>query len=203
MLARFVLWRLIELVALGVALSVIAWLLGGGLGRTLGDARAGVRLGLAANGADVAWSVLVATGAPLLALALAASLLLVVVRCLARRRRRYVRLRVVPYRTDESSAEGVVALFDSLHKRVLTRGCGRALLGQPSLALEVHSRTGQAAEVWLAVSAPAGMEDEIEAALRVAYPNVALERCEVLARSAAGAAKTKEGRAVYTAREGA
>ena len=54
------------------------------------------------------------------------------------RRRRYVRLRVEPYRTDRASAEAVVAMYEALHKRLLRRWWRRLLHGQPSVALEVH-----------------------------------------------------------------
>jgi hypothetical protein len=61
----------------------------------------------------------------------------------ARGRRRYVRLRVEVYRTDHSSSEAVVAMFDALHKRLLTRWWRRLLKGQPSLSLEVHHAPGE------------------------------------------------------------
>jgi hypothetical protein len=82
-----------------------------------------------------------------------------------------VRLRVQTYRTDKASAEAVVSMFGALHKRLLRRWWRRLLLGQPSVALEVHHAGGT---VWLAVACPAGLEGMVEAALRTAYPNCRL-----------------------------
>jgi hypothetical protein len=122
------------------------------------------------------------------ALLLGCGALLLTARHRARRRRRYVRVRVVPYRTDRTTPEGLAAMFEALHQRVQRRGWRRAVHGQPSLALEVHcagvtppgderdhGRAGnRAAQAWLAVVCPAGMEAMVEAALRDAYPNCSL-----------------------------
>jgi hypothetical protein len=89
----------------------------------------------------------------------------------ARRRRRYVRMRVETYRTDKASAEAVVSMFEALHKRLLRRWWRRLLRGQPSVSLEVHHAGGA---VWLGVTCPAGSEDMMQAALRTAYPNCRL-----------------------------
>jgi hypothetical protein len=89
----------------------------------------------------------------------------------ARRRRRYVRMRVETYRTDKASAEAVVSMFEALHKRLLRRWWRRLLRGQPSVALEVHHTSGAA---WLAVACPLGLEWMVQAALRTAYPNCRL-----------------------------
>jgi hypothetical protein len=97
--------------------------------------------------------------------------LVAISRWFARRRRRYVRMRVETYRTDKASAEAVVGMFETLHKRLLRRWWRRLLRGQPSVALEVHHTGGSA---WLAVTFPLGLEGMIEAALRSAYPNCRL-----------------------------
>jgi hypothetical protein len=97
--------------------------------------------------------------------------LLAATRFRARRRREYVRLRVQTYRTDKASAEAIVGMFEALHKRLLCRWWRRLLQGQPSIALEVHHARGT---VWLAVSAPAGYEEMVQAALRTAYSNCRL-----------------------------
>ncbi len=156
-----------------------------GAGRMLGVARAHGVAGAQGAGWPHA-SVLAA--APTGALVLGCAALLLVTRLRARRRRRYVRLRVLPYRTDRTSPEGLAAMFQSLHQRVQCRGWRRILHGQPSLALEVHcaGATGgldsdmpdgaadQPAQAWLAVVCPAGLEAMVEAALRNAYPNCSL-----------------------------
>jgi hypothetical protein len=108
----------------------------------------------------------------LLALVSAPSILIVTVRGHVRRRRRYVRLRVEVYRTDQADAETVATMFDALHKRLLRRWWRRMLLGQPSVALEVH-HTGRTSSpsVWFAVTCPQGLERMVQAALQAAYPN--------------------------------
>jgi len=97
--------------------------------------------------------------------------LVAISRWYARRRRRYVRMRVETYRTDRASAEAVVSMFEALHKRLLRRWWRRLLRGQPSVALEVHHTSGAA---WLAVACPLGLEGMVQAALRTAYPNCRL-----------------------------
>jgi Replication-relaxation len=99
--------------------------------------------------------------------------LVAVARARARRGREYVRLRVQTYRTDKSSAEAIVGMFEALHKRLLRRWWRRLLQGQPSVALEVHHAGGT---VWLAVTCPRGGEEMVQAALRTAYPNCRLVR---------------------------
>ncbi len=95
----------------------------------------------------------------------------VVARLRARRLRRYVRLRVVPYRGDDPSTEAVVNVFDALHKRLLRRWWRRLFSGQPSVALEIHCHR----EAWLSLTCPVGMQPVMEAALRSAYPNCRLQ----------------------------
>jgi Replication-relaxation len=152
---RFLLWRLLGLLAVLVGVVLIAWLLHGGPGRAL----RGVSTDTPFHGATFAtptllkgaphaiwrWAPLAngplvwARPVPLFCmLSAAVTVALGASRWHARRRRRYVRLRVEVYRTDHSSAEAVVAMFDALHKRLLVRWWRRLLHGQPSLALEVH-----------------------------------------------------------------
>ncbi len=100
------------------------------------------------------------------------ALAIVVLRLHARRRRRYTRLRVVPYRGDDPTATAIVNMYEALHKRLLRRWWRRLLAGQPSLGLELHCDR----EAWLAVTCPSGTEDIVEAALRGAYPNCRLTR---------------------------
>jgi hypothetical protein len=88
----------------------------------------------------------------------------------ARRRRRYIRLRVVPYRGDDPSLAGIVSMYEALHKRLLRRWWRRLLAGQPSLSLELHCDH----EAWLSLTCPTGAEHLVEAALRTAYPNCRL-----------------------------
>jgi hypothetical protein len=77
----------------------------------------------------------------LLALAVAAvGLALGAVRVVGRRRWRYRRYAIAPYRTDDASAEEVLALFQDWHQELQQRLHRRLLFGQPYFALEEHVR---------------------------------------------------------------
>ncbi len=217
MLLRFLLWRLLGLLAVAGGFALISWLLDGGLGAALrGSSSLSTALNSgAATSAPVDRSLLetgghaaalpspdvhtaiptlqdaLGTGAsgvwgwgPIIAgvpltrllvtLVLALGALIAIARWWARRRRRYVRLCVEAYRTDRTSAEAIVTMFEALHKRLLRRWWRRLLQGQPSVALEVHHTCAtdrDSPSVWLAVSCPEGLEGMVQAALRTAYPN--------------------------------
>jgi Replication-relaxation len=216
-LARFLLWRLLGVLASFCAFSLTVWLLNGGLGRELGGVRpagphhldhgwprVGIHLigsALLGGFSSVVHScsgALRNAGIVFGLLWIAAATALLVVRWYSRRQRRYVRLEVEPYRTDQASAEAVVAMFDALHKRLLRRWWRRLVFGQPSFALEVHNEydprlagatgadgaAGFAGAVlhraWLAVSCPAGLEQMVQTALRCAYPNCRLRPARAL-----------------------
>jgi hypothetical protein len=173
MLARLLLWRLLGLAAFLVGLAALVWLLHGGLGTTLRGASR-VRVALPSRAPRALGGLAVVPFAELLAaIALALAALLVVARQRARGRRRYVRTRVEVYRTDRTSVEGIVAMFEALHKRLQRRWWRRLLHGQPSMALEVHHVRGRdgGGRALLAVACPCGLERMVEAALRSAYPN--------------------------------
>lgn len=143
MFVRSLLWRLLGVLATAGAIGAGAWLLGGGLGRVLRQGRPNppfhVR-GLPADPHLFSWlSALVPTIAMVLAAVVGAIGLVGAARWHARRGRVYVRLRVEPYRTDRASAEAIVGMYESLHKRLLRRWWRRLFFGQPSLALEVHA----------------------------------------------------------------
>ena len=143
---RFLLWRLLGVLGLFGGFVLIAWFLGGGPGRLLRGSSAGDALQIALSAVTNAlsrswsWAPLAGHSPTRLLVALVAGLTPIVglARQQVRHRRRYVRLGVEPYRTDRASAEAVVAMFEALHKRLLRRWWRRLLLGQPSLALEVH-----------------------------------------------------------------
>lgn len=99
------------------------------------------------------------------------ALLVGIYRLRARRQRRYVRLRVVPYRGDDPLPQAIISMFESLHKRLLHRWWRRIFIGQPSVGLEVHCSN----EAWLALTCPVGLQPLVEAALRSAYPNCRLQ----------------------------
>jgi hypothetical protein len=184
---RFLLWRLLGVLAILAGFALVAWFLDGGPGKLLrGHGGAHVfshalaaipgeleRCALAiwswTPGLDIApVRLLLAAGATLLAIGIAA-------RVDARRRRRYVRMRVDAYRGDNASIEAVAALFAALHKRLLRRWWRRLLFGQPSMSLEVH-HTGEAPHsVWLAIACPEGQQQMVEASLQAPYPNCRLQ----------------------------
>jgi protein involved in plasmid replication-relaxation len=88
----------------------------------------------------------------------------------ARRRRRYVRARVMPYRGDDASLEQVAAMFEAVHKRLQRRWWRRLLQGQPSLSVEVHCDR----QAWLGLAFPEGLEAQVQVALQHAYPSARL-----------------------------
>ena len=114
-----------------VGLVLLAWFLGGGPGRALrGSGGAGTfPLSELADGlgqqARAIWSWDLFGGiAPAklsVALTLTLSAVIAFVRWRARGQRRYVRLQIDAYRTDRASAQAVVAMFETLHKRLLRR----------------------------------------------------------------------------------
>jgi hypothetical protein len=222
-----VIWRLLAALALLTALAIAEWLLAGGAGALLrGERRHELSLApgaLAHALVGVPRAVHLALPSSWTAFAAAvgtvALALLVCVpglRVRARRRRRYVRLRIEPYRTDNAGAEALVAMFATLHKRLLAPWRHRVLEGQPSLALEISyepsSRTGSRAasapnagatprtpRAYLTLSCPLGAERIIEAALRGAYPNCRLVRLEAPLNPPAAMVRLKK-RSLFIAR---
>jgi hypothetical protein len=91
----------------------------------------------------------------------------------ARAKRRYVRMEVLPYRTDRTTVEGITSMYEALHKRVQRRWWRRLAGGQPSVALEVHYRRGPggAPGAGLVVGCPEEMAGMVGATVRSAYPN--------------------------------
>ncbi|MFI4991215.1 MAG: replication-relaxation family protein [Solirubrobacterales bacterium] len=196
---RFLLWRLLGLLALLVGCAATGWLLGGGPGRLLRgayddvapiDATSLLRVVGQLPPAVWGWEPLAGVRLVRLLVVLGAvqAAVLLISRISARSGRSYVRMRVEPHRTDQASAEAVVRMHEALHKRLLRRWWRRALLGQPSLSLEIHHECvheGEAApagRAWMALSCPAGAERMAEAALRTAYPNCHLKPAEPVAR---------------------
>ncbi len=150
---RFLLWRLLGLLALLVGFAAVGWLLGGGPGRLLRAASARRATSETASPQRLLhWPHAVWHWAPfagirivalLTVIVLVQALALLAIRWVARSRRSYVRMRLEPYRTDQASAEAVVRMHEALHKRLLLRWWRRVLLGQPSVSLEVHHQCGQ------------------------------------------------------------
>ncbi len=188
---RFLLWRLLGLLAVVAGLGLVEWFLRGGLGRVLRGASAGpvhlsadALLARVASVAAAAWTWApagVSMAPTALVLTSGASIVVLLARAAARRRRRYVRMAVQVHRTDQAAAEAVFRMIEALHKRLLLRWWRRLLCGQPGVALELHYEHGEGASTagssraWLALTCPVGAQPMIEAALRSAYPNCRLE----------------------------
>jgi Replication-relaxation len=186
-LLRFLLWRMLAVLASLLGFELLVWFLRGGPGRVLRGQHAAGAFALSERAfaalperqLGTLWRWAPAAGiAPARLLAaglLAAVIIAVAVRAHTRRRRRYVRLRIDVYRMDWASAEAVARLFAALHKRLQRRWWQRIVMGQPSLALEVHhSAAGGTSRAWLAVACPRGSERMIEATLQGSYPNCRL-----------------------------
>ncbi len=184
---RFLLWRLLGLLAVLLGLALVVWFGGGGIGRLLRGGAVGgpsrrVPAGVAGELAQLpaalwarAGAIARSPGGLLLAAGGALLLLLLFLRWRARRKRCYVRLSVEPYRADSASAEAVVRMFEALHKRLLARWWRRLLGGQPSVALEIHH---DARGAWFASTCPRGLERMVGAALQSAYPNCRVRRAD-------------------------
>jgi len=194
---RFLLWRLLGLLAILAGLALLTWFLGGGPGRVLRGAGAAGVLHLTPTAVASMlgrWLGAVWWWAPahgllpvqlVCVLACASVAILALARARSRRRRCYVRLHVEAYRADHAGAQALETMFGALHKRLLVRWWRRLALGQPSLALEVHHPGGVRSSPslrspWLAIACPAGHERIVEAAVQSAYPNCRLRSAEPL-----------------------
>ena len=147
---RFLMWRLLGVLALFASCTLVAWFLGGGPGRVLRGASRRERFHLPVSAlaaivhreaeAGWRWEPVAGLSPARLVIVLAVGLgaVAALTRWHARRHRRYVRLSVEAYRTDRASAEAVVAMFAVIHKRLLQRWWRRLFWGQPGVALEVH-----------------------------------------------------------------
>jgi hypothetical protein len=185
---RFLLWRLLAVLAALASYLLVGWFVRAGPGRLLrgGTLPSPTRLPIAALRTPLELAHVLGNSTPGRVFAVASLVSLVmlsIARCVARRRRDYARVRVGVYRTDHAPAAALVSMYEALHKKLLQRWWRRLLLGQPSLALEVHhgaaaavSRHGEPRPpvAWMALACPRDALPAVEAALRVAYPNCAL-----------------------------
>jgi hypothetical protein len=178
---RWIFWRAIAVAAALLAARLVLGLLRGGLGRALrghsvaAPHAAGVPRPTVRGVSLPGW---LGTSLATLALAaLAAAIAILASRALARRRRSYVRLRVMPYRTDHADSDALARLYAALHAALTERWWRRLVQGQRSCAFEARfARTASSgpASAWLAVSCPEARAAGVEAALRIAYPNASL-----------------------------
>jgi hypothetical protein len=184
---RFLLWRVLALVAGLAAASFLVALLDGALGRDLRGRGSVEHVSLSRLvGAPVAlidaavralpgWSEEVAalSGSAWIV----AVLLSVACRARVRGRRDYTRLRLLAYRTDSAESLSIARLFAAMHAAIAVRWWRRLIAGQPSIAVEAHygpPAVGGSGEAWLAVTCPSVSVSRVESALRAAYPNMRL-----------------------------
>jgi hypothetical protein len=179
---RFLLWRVLALGSGLLGLAVLAWVLQGGIARSLragGAGGAGVAVRSLAGALLSLIEPLLAPAAAVLALCALASAICLALRTRARRRRRYARLVLDVYHLDFAEPKEVARAFSFLHAALVVTGPRRLLEGQPSVAVEVHHRPageGRSARSWLAVCCRVEDREAVETAMRTAYPNVRLDR---------------------------
>jgi hypothetical protein len=109
---------------------------------------------------------------------IAAALVCLFTRARARRRRRYVRLRLVPFRAEATEPQQVRRLLENWHQQLLERWWRRLPLGQRGLALEIsidHDEEGEPA-ARLTVICPEELETAVEGSLLACYSDTRLER---------------------------
>ena len=121
----------------------------------------------------------------------AAALVLAATRALARARRRYVRLALLPYRTDRADPDAAVALFEALHAAVRQRwwrrlGHGPGV-GRARGACGAAARRAGRPPCSPSPARPAFTE-RVQAAIRGGYPNTAFDAVPGDGRPAAGRA---------------
>src|SRR3954468_2752812 len=169
-------WWLVGPLGAFMGAVLVRWLSDGGL-RQLAADRNGERDPHAAlTSLKQALLLTVADVARVLALVLLAVLLLgcvlAVVRLVGRRRWRYQRYAIAPYRTDDASTEQVVALFQDWHQQLHQRLHRRLLVGQPYLALEEHvEQDAGGAYATLAIVCAEQFVAALDGRLAATYPN--------------------------------
>jgi hypothetical protein len=155
---------------------LVRWLASGGLRHITAD-RHGHRDPHAALESLKQALLLTATDvAGVVALALIAGLLvaaaLTAVRLIGRRRWRYRRYAIAPYRTDDATPEQVLALFQDWHQQIHQRLHRRLLLGQPYLALEEHAQpTDGGPEMTMTIVCPEQFVAALDGRLAATYPH--------------------------------
>jgi hypothetical protein len=169
-------WWLVGPLGAFVGAVIVRWLSDGGVRQVAPDrhgdrdphaALASLKQALLLTVADVARVVaLMLLGVLLLGVVLTA------VRLVGRRRWRYQRYAIAPYRTDDASTEQVVALFQDWHQQLHQRLHRRLLFGQPYLALEEHvEHDAGGARATLAIVCPEQFVAALDGRLAATYPN--------------------------------
>src|SRR3954447_7781675 len=169
-------WWLVGPLGAFMGAVLVRWLSTGGL-RELAADRHGERDPHAALASlKQALLLTIADVARVVALVLLAVLLLGIVltavRRAGRRRWRYRRYAIAPYRADDASTEQVVALFQDWHQQLYQRLHRRLVFGQPYLALEEHvEHDAGGAEATLAIVCPEQFVAALDGRLAATYPH--------------------------------
>ncbi len=137
-------WWLVGPLGAAMLAVLVRWLSSGGLRQIAADRHGHRDLDAALESLKQALVLTATDVARVVALALLAGLLvaavLTTVRLIGRRRWRYRRYAIAPYRTDDAAPEQVLALFQDWHQQIHQRLHRRLLFGQPYLALEEHAQ---------------------------------------------------------------
>jgi hypothetical protein len=169
-------WWLVGPLGAAMLAVLVRWLSSGGL-RHIGSDRHGHRDPHAAlESLKQALLLTVTDVARVVALALLAGLLvaaaLTAVRLIGRRRWRYRRYAIAPYRTDDATPEQVLALFQDWHQQIHQRLHRRLLFGQPYLALEEHAQpTDGGPEMTMTIVCPEQFVAALDGRLAATYPH--------------------------------
>ncbi len=109
---------------------------------------------------------------------LALGIPLLLARSLARARRRYVRLWVIPFRADDAVDDDVRRLLESWHQQLLERWYWRVVRGQGSIALEVTMAPDTEGDraACLSIVCPEHLVQSVEGSLLACYPDSRLVR---------------------------
>jgi hypothetical protein len=155
---------------------LLRWLERGGLRQIAADRHGNGDLHAALVSLKHAAALTATDVARVLVLVLLAGLLvatvLTVVRLIGRRRWRYRRYAIAPYRTDDATPEQVLALFQDWHQQIHQRLHRRLVFGQPYLALEEHAQPGDGGpEMAMTIVCPEQFVAALDGRLAATYPN--------------------------------
>ena len=155
---------------------LVRWVSSGGLRHIASDRHGDRNPDAALESLKQALLLTVVDVAQVAALTLVAGLLIAValttVRLIGRRRWRYGRYAIAPYRTDDATPEQVLALFQDWHQQVHQRLHRRLLFGQPYLALEEHAQpTDGGAEMTMTIVCPEQFVAALDGRFAATYPH--------------------------------
>jgi hypothetical protein len=169
-------WWLVGPLAAAMLAVLLRWISSGGLRESASDHHGHRDPHAVLDSLNQALLLTLADLVRIAALAVAAALVLgaalTVVRLIGRRRWRYRRYAIAPYRTDDATPEQVLALFQDWHQQLHQRLHRRLLFGQPYVALEEHARpTDGGPELTMTMVCPEHFVVALDGRLAAAYPH--------------------------------